>query len=221
MIERFQLEAAARPLEVSEAQRLRCAVARALVAGPKMLLLDEREYDEALLREVSPLPALLVTNDLDLCCSAAQQMIVLDAGRILLRGAPRDVIDRPETLEAARLLGFSNLFEGTISALDPGRNSSRIECARFALSAPYLPGHFRGDRVWVAVRAENLRVHSGEIEGVNCVSAQLVRVSHRTRSVRLEFAGPVVAEIPPERFAPEKDNKSWSVEFPVDALRII
>jgi hypothetical protein len=50
-----------------------------------------------------------------------------------------------------------------IVGLDPGRNTSLLKCERFELSAPYLPGHFKGDRVTVAVRAEDVGVHAGEI----------------------------------------------------------
>ena len=54
MIERFQLadSAALRPHEAGPAQRLRCAVARALIAVPKLLLIDERAFDAPLFQQV-------------------------------------------------------------------------------------------------------------------------------------------------------------------------
>ena len=177
MIERFQLadSAALRPHEASPAQRLRCAVARALIAVPKLLLIDERAFDAPLFQQVRAAfagPILLVTADLDLCCAAADEVIVLEAGRIVQRGAPRAVLDRPASVEIARLLGIPNLFQATIAALDPARDSSRLDFAQFALTGPYIPGHFRGDRVWVAVHPEDLRVHSGDLESQpNFVSA--------------------------------------------------
>ncbi|MBZ5723892.1 MAG: ABC transporter ATP-binding protein [Acidobacteriia bacterium] len=227
MIEKFQLTDAAssRPRELSPAQKLRGAIARALVGAPKLLLLDDRAIDEPLLREVraaSPAAVLLVARDLDLCCAAADQLIVLAAGRIAQRGAPRQVASQPESVDAARLLGYPNLFSGTIAALDPGRDSSRLEFADFALTGPYLPGHFRGDRVSAAIRAEDLRVHSGGLEPPpNSVSAQLVRVSHGARAVRLEFSSGIFADVSREEFARQKDNRTWQVEFPPEALRII
>jgi ABC-type sulfate/molybdate transport systems ATPase subunit len=227
MIERFQLadSAALRPKEASPAQRLRCAVARALIAVPKLLLIDERAFDIPLFQQVRAAfagPILLVTGDLDLCCAAADEVIVLVAGRIVERGAPRAVLDRPASVEIARLLGIPNLFQATIAALDPARDSSRLEFAQFALTGPYIPGHFRGDGVWVAIHPEDLRVHSGDLESQpNSVSAQLVSVSHRARFVRLEFSGGIFADVSREEFARQKDNKQWQVEFPPGALRVL
>jgi molybdate transport system ATP-binding protein len=227
MLERFQLAglAASRPRELAPHERLRGAAARALLASPKLLLLDERGFDEALLRtvrEAFPGPVLLVSNDLDLCCAAADRLILLDAGRIVQSGAPRGVLDRPESVDAARVLGIPNIFECTIAALDPGRNSSRLEFSGFAINGPYIPGHFRGDRVSVAVRPEDLRVHAGESERqANAVAAELVRISRRARTVRMEFAGGVFADVSYEEFEEKKDNKSWQVEFLAEKVRVL
>jgi ABC-type sulfate/molybdate transport systems ATPase subunit len=200
-------------------------VARALIAAPKLLLIDERAFYLPLFQQVRTAfsgPILLVTGDLDLCCAAADEVIVLAAGRIAQRGAPRAVLDRPASVEIARLLGIPNLFQATIAALDPARDSSRLDFGQFALTGPYLPGHFRGDGIWVAVHPEDLRVHSGDLESQpNFVSAQLVSVSHRARSVRLEFSGGISADVSREEFARQKDNKQWQVEFPPGALRVL
>ncbi|MGA3097498.1 MAG: ATP-binding cassette domain-containing protein [Bryobacteraceae bacterium] len=227
MLERFQLTpvAASRPREIEPAEALRGAVARALLGEPKLLLLDDRGFDEALLRtirEAFPGPVLLVTGDLDLCCAAADRLILIEGGRIVQSGPPRTVVDRPESVDAARLLGFSNVFEGEIAALDPARKSSRLEFAGFALTGPYIPGRFRGSRVSIAVHPADLRVHSGEIERQpNAVSASLVRVSRGARAARLEFSGGIFADVPLEELERQKDNKSWQVEFPQQALRVL
>ncbi len=227
ILERFQLapSAKARPDDLTAAQRLRGAVARALASEPKLLLLDDRDFDEPILREIraaTAAPLVLVTRNLDLCCAAADTLVLLDAGRIARRGAPREVIDHPDSVEAARLLGIANLLQGTISALDPGRNTSRIDFEHFSLNGPYIPGHFRGDRIWVAIDARAVRVHRGDLTAPpNALPAQLVRASHRAHTVELEFAGPLFAETSREVYAGERDNKSWQLEFPPEALKIL
>lgn len=164
---------------------------------------------------------MLVTGDLDLCCAAADNLAILSAGRIVQRVAPRQVLDQPESLYAARLLGIPNLFPGTIAALDPGHNSSRLELERFSLTGPYIRGRFRGDRVWVAIRPENVRVHSGDAEArADLIGIELLHASHRWRWVRLEFSHGIFADLPWDEFARRKDNKNWKVEFPPEALRI-
>jgi hypothetical protein len=64
-------------------------------------------------------------------------------------------------------------------------------------------------------------VHSAELEaGVNFVEVNLLRMTERPRTVRLEFAGGIAAEISREQYARQKDNKGWQVEFPPAALRV-
>jgi molybdate transport system ATP-binding protein len=226
-LDRFGLanSADALPDALAAAERRRAAAARALIASPRLLLLDERGWDEpslAELRECNAAPIVLVTSDLDLCCAAAAEMLVLEGGRILQRGAPHAIIDQPGSVEAARLLGIPNIFSGAIASLDPGRNTSRIELDGFALAAPYIPGHFRGDRVSIGVHPGNLRVHAaGVAAGPNCVPAALARVSMRARTVRLEFAGGIFVDLTHPEFARHKDNQGWQVEFPPEALRVL
>lgn len=227
MLERFELTAAAglRPAQVSPDERLRCAVARALIREPKLLLLDDAGVDEALLARICESfhnPIVLVTRNLDVCASSATRLILLRSGRVVESGPTRAVLDRPQSIEAVRMLGIPNLFEGTIAALDPSRNSSRLDFGTFSLAGPYIPGHFRGDRVSIAIRPDALRVHPGKAPAAeNFVAAPLLRVSERTRYVRLEFGGGVFADISREEYLRQKDNSAWQVEFPPESLLVL
>ena len=143
-MERLNLQEAApqRPHAVSGVDNMRATVARALIGEPKLLLADEpaggldlalrAEWHKLLrmVRDESSVPVLLASRDLDTCFELANNMFLLNAGRILQVGPPRSVLDQPVSVEAARLLGIRNLFPAEIVALDPGRNtagsSSRI-----------------------------------------------------------------------------------------------
>jgi len=237
MMERFALkESAGRlPKEVAPAERLRCTVARALIAEPRILLVDEpacglhallRQDWHAALRLVwdeTNVPVLLATRDLETCFELAAQMFLLANGRVLQAGSPQRVLDQPASADAARLLGFRNMFPAEIVALDPGRNTSRLRLDNFELAGPYFPGRLRGDRVWLCVLPGELRAtpHDGSKAQPNQVSARLERATDMPRAVRLEFAGGLVAEVPRDDFARQKDNKEWLVEFPPHALRVL
>ncbi|HLY15913.1 MAG TPA: ATP-binding cassette domain-containing protein [Bryobacteraceae bacterium] len=239
-IEQYALgDAAPRyPRQVSPAERLRAAVARTLIGEPQLLLVDEPAcgLDIALrdewynvlrrVRDQTSLPVMLATRDPETCFELAGSMLLLSAGRILQSGPPRQVFDQPVSVDAARLLGMRNLFQAEIAALDPGRNTSRLRLENFELTGAYIPGHLRGDRVWVCVDPGQLRSlpHDGSKPQLNQVVVRLERASQLTRAVRLEFAGGIIAEIPRHEFERSKDNddnKEWLVEFPAAAWRVL
>lgn len=237
MLEKFHLAGVSgrRPHEVSGGEKQRCSIARALIGSPKLLLLDEpargldaplRAEFYAVLRQVRAefqMPILLVTHDLDECFALGDEMIVLRDGRIVQSGAPRKVLEQPASVDVARLLGMSNLLPASITALDPGRNTSTLRLDNFELQGQYYPGRLLGDRVWLCVRPQDLRIlpHNGSKPGLNQVPARLLRVSERPGAVRLEFAGEIAVEVPHGEFERQKDNKEWLVEFPPHALRVL
>jgi molybdate transport system ATP-binding protein len=115
-----------RPAELSGGQQQRVAVARALAREPKALLLDEpfsavdkvtrgRLYQElASMRRRLSMPIVLVTHDLDEALMLADRMCLLQRGRILQQGNPLELLQRPATVEAARLVGQRNIFPARV-----------------------------------------------------------------------------------------------------------
>ena len=74
----------------------------------------------------------------------------------------------------------------------------------------------------MVVRPEDLRVHAGEAERrINAVPAELVRVSRGVRTVRLEFAGGLFADLDYGEFEGKKDSRSWQVEFVAERIRVL
>ena len=237
IVERFQLKDAAtrRPHETAAGERKRCSLARALISSPRVLLLDDplgtldapaRAQIRALLRTVRrdfEIPILLATRDLEECFQLADEMLVLKDGRVVQSGRPREILEEPASIEVARLLGAANVFQVEIIALDPGRNTSRLRFQEHEIAGTYFPGHLRGDRIWLWVRAVDLRVtgRNGEGAQANQIPAQLLRVSEMPQSVRLEFSGEISVELARSEFERQKDNTEWLVEFPPAALRVL
>jgi molybdate transport system ATP-binding protein len=236
MLETFRLADAAgrKPHEVSGGQRQRCSIARALIVAPKVLLLDEpaQGLDAPLraelygvlrqVREEFNTPVVLVTHDLDECFELGEEMLILREGKIVQSGAPRAVLDQPANIDVARLLGAYNLIPCEIRALDPGRNTSKILMGEAELDGPYFPGRFKGDRVTLCVRPQELRVtpRLGR-QGPNQIAGELQRAIDKPFGVRLEFEDGIAADLGRADFERQRDNKTWWVEFPAAALRVV
>ncbi len=236
MLEKFHLADAAgrRPHEVSGGQKQRCSIARALIASPRALLLDEpaRGLDAPLRAELYTLlrqvragygvPILLVTHDLDEALQLGDEMIVLREGRIVQNGPPREIVDAPANIDVARLLGLYNVLSAEIRALDPGRDSSRLRYEQFEIAGRYIPGHLIGDRVWICVRPDRLLAlpRNGKL-APNQVPAALQSVVDKANGVRLEFDRGLAVEMPRAAFDRQERAKEWVVEFPPESLRVL
>jgi ABC-type Fe3+/spermidine/putrescine transport system ATPase subunit len=119
-----------KPATLSGGERQRVAVARALAARPRALLLDEplsavdaeaRESLQDLLRRVSHdqgLSVLHVTHDRAEASALADTCAVLVGGRLLQVGPPREVLRTPADETVARFLGARNVLQGTRDADD-------------------------------------------------------------------------------------------------------
>ncbi|GEK31828.1 ABC transporter ATP-binding protein [Kurthia zopfii] len=90
----------------------RLEIARALAAGPKLLLLDEpaagmnpEETAElmdliSLIREKSDLTILLIEHDMGLVMGICERIYVLDHGQLIADGTPEEIRNDPKVIEA-------------------------------------------------------------------------------------------------------------------------
>lgn len=129
---RMEKFAERRPNQLSGGQQQRVALARALVIRPRCLLLDEplsnldaklrlemRTEIRRVCKEFS-LTTVYVTHDQKEALSVSDRMAILDHGRILQVGSPREVYRRPATKLVADFIGETDFIEGTLISSGAG-----------------------------------------------------------------------------------------------------
>ncbi|CAK6686814.1 molybdate ABC transporter permease subunit [Synechococcus sp. CBW1107] len=109
------------PHQLSGGQQQRVALARALVIEPELLLLDEplssqdayrrRQLQQQMIEQLqrTGVPFLLVTHDIDEAYRMADDLLLIDDGRLIGHGPRQQVFQQPGTLAAARLTGCKNI----------------------------------------------------------------------------------------------------------------
>jgi len=183
------------PDELSGGQQRRVALARALASEPDILLLDEpltgldAPVRDRLRRELrrlqseAGLSTVIVTHDPEEAALLADEIIVLDEGRVLQAGTRQSVFRAPSSPLVAALLGISNSHRGLAVAAD------RIATAGVELAvgtAGLTPGH---EVVW-SIRPEQISLDpEGRYSGLLLDHADLGSVHELTVSLqgRLEL----------------------------------
>ena len=120
----LETEADRKPHLLSGGQRQRVALARALVKRPRLLLLDEplAALDKKLRQQMQlelkrlqhevGITFVLVTHDQEEALVMADRIALMDRGRVVQLGSPREIYDRPVNLFAADFIGAMNILEG-------------------------------------------------------------------------------------------------------------
>ncbi|MEK1930529.1 MAG: ABC transporter ATP-binding protein [Pararhizobium sp.] len=118
------------PSQLSGGQQQRVAICRALVYEPRVLLLDEPLSNlDAKLREEArywirklildlQICAILVTHDQGEALAAADNILLLQDGRIVQQGGPQEIYSNPNSFYSADFLGANNIVSGKIRTVD-------------------------------------------------------------------------------------------------------
>jgi energy-coupling factor transporter ATP-binding protein EcfA2 len=95
------------PSQLSVGEQKRACLAGVLACGPKILVLDEptshldprgrREWIELLVSLAGP--KIIATHDLELAVDMATRVIILEAGRIVADGSPRELLSQHELMD--------------------------------------------------------------------------------------------------------------------------
>jgi spermidine/putrescine transport system ATP-binding protein len=163
--------------QLSGGQKQRVAMARALVNGPSVLLLDEPlgaldlqlrlQMHGELRRLHRDLGStfIFVTHDQAEAITLANRIAVMNAGRMLQVGTPEEIYNAPQTRFVAQFIGQSNLVEGRVVEALPGRQLL-VECAGVRLRCRSAVDMPVGAAATLSLRYERVGLANGAADAV-------------------------------------------------------
>jgi ABC-type Fe3+/spermidine/putrescine transport system ATPase subunit len=184
------------PNELSGGMMQRIAVARALAAGAKLLLLDEPlgqldakvrnelRYEIRRMTKDLGLTAIHVTHDQSEAMAISDRIAVMKKGKIAQVGTPEELYMNPRSIFVAHFIGESNFLEGYVSSISAGgavvelREGIRVQTTEKSAKM--------GERVILAIRPEVFFVEKKVKKGENTILGTVERVTFEGTNIRYE-----------------------------------
>ncbi|HTQ29695.1 MAG TPA: ABC transporter ATP-binding protein [Opitutaceae bacterium] len=197
---RMEAFAGRRPGGLSGGQQQRVALARALVVRPRCLLLDEplSNLDASLRLELRAeirrvckefkLTTVYVTHDQKDALAVSDRLAILDGGRVLQAGAPRDVYRRPASRAAASFIGEADFIPAKIISAGAARATVESAVGRFeGVPGRGVAGLAAGASAILLIRPACWRLGREAVAGWNHVCGRIGPAVYLGETVQYDF----------------------------------
>jgi len=167
-----------KPANLSGGQRQRVALARSIVSDQSVCLMDEplSNLDSKLRAEMRDeirdlqqrlgLTVVYVTHDQVEAMSMADQIILLNAGEIIQKGAPEEIYNNPNSIFSAQFIGLppmnilklKNIDESALSK----ENNNKIKACKDPINLGIRPEHITFSEKGLPVIVKGIDYFGGE-----------------------------------------------------------
>ena len=171
------------------------ALARALAPSPSMLLLDEplsaldaqvRVHLRGEIRALQQrlrITTIMVTHDQEEALTMADRIVLIDDGRLVQCDTPQVIYQAPGDPFAAGFIGAMNFMDGweVVDGSTVRNGPWTLTAADGALKP------FRGRKISVAIRPEDIRILGEGATGANAVVTRVGNIEFRGAAYRLQL----------------------------------
>jgi molybdate transport system ATP-binding protein len=180
-----------RPHQLSGGERQRVALGRALLASPRLLLMDEplSSLDQGLKSRIIPylrhirselgIPILYVSHSVAEILELTGQVIFLDRGEVVAQGDFFHLAHHPRVLPLVEEHGFENVLPVEVLGTEVQRGFTLVRHGAHQFKIP-LCEQPAGSRIFIGIRADDIILCRARPEGLsvrNFVEGQVVEIS--------------------------------------------
>jgi iron(III) transport system ATP-binding protein len=223
------------PGELSGGQQQRVALARALVLKPKIILFDEplSNLDAKLriqtrleikrVQKMLGITAIYVTHDQEEALSMSDQVVVMNKGKIVQAGPPKEIYNRPNSIFVADFIGNANFIDVDVLEVKDKTIVVNLQNQTLEINKGNSYQDIKvGEKVYLSIKPEAVNVTQNEAKfSGNLYSASFLGAN---TEYEIEFENIIISSV-------QKDSESdieklsygseVSIDFNIDYLRIL
>lgn len=231
------------PKQLSGGQQQRCALARAIVYNPPLLLLDEQlgaldknlrhemQFEIKRIQKELGITTISVTHDQEEALTMSDKICIMSHGVIQQCSSPEEIYKKPKNQFVAEFIGSTNLIKGTVVSKFK-ENGAMVSLAKTGLSEepvrveePLDRRQYNLDDVLLALRPELIHLMKNRSGHINSFKAELLNSvymgDYYKALIRTADGNELNVKISPEAYKQYSGEKELEFFFNADCVTTI